>query len=43
MTANAFSEDKARCREAGMNAFSVGKPVPPEELCAALAYWLRPA
>jgi PAS domain S-box-containing protein len=39
MTANAFSEDEARCREAGMNDF-MSKPVDPEKLFATLLLWL---
>jgi two-component system sensor histidine kinase/response regulator len=39
MTANAFSDDKERCREAGMNDF-IGKPVNPESLLAMLMKWL---
>jgi len=35
MTANAFSEDKARCIEAGMNDFLI-KPFNPDELFATL-------
>ena len=39
MTANAFSEDRAACLDAGMNDH-VGKPVDPESLYATLLRWL---
>jgi PAS domain S-box-containing protein len=39
MTANAFSEDRQRCLDAGMNDH-VGKPVDPNALYASLAKWL---
>jgi len=39
MTANAFSEDRLHCLEAGMNDH-LSKPVNPEALYAALAKWL---
>ncbi|MGE5470770.1 MAG: PAS domain S-box protein [Bacteroidota bacterium] len=44
MTANAFSEDRRRCLEAGMNDH-VAKPVDPQDLYATLIKWLprRPA
>jgi signal transduction histidine kinase/ABC-type amino acid transport substrate-binding protein len=41
MTASAMSEDRDRCREAGMEGF-VGKPVSESELLRAVAELLRP-
>ena len=39
MTANAFSEDKTRCLEAGMDDF-ISKPVDPDHLFRMLLKWL---
>ncbi|OYT89569.1 MAG: hybrid sensor histidine kinase/response regulator [Burkholderiales bacterium PBB6] len=39
MTANAFQDDRDRCREAGMDDF-IAKPVDPMDLEAALRRWL---
>lgn len=38
-TANAFSEDRARCMDAGMNDF-ISKPIRPENLYSCLLKWL---
>ena len=40
MTANAFAEEKVRCREAGMDDF-IAKPVDPERLHAIVLKWLE--
>lgn len=40
MTANAFTEDKARCLEVGMDDF-ITKPVTPNILYVALLSWLN--
>ncbi len=42
MTANAFAEDKARCKEAGMDDF-IAKPFDPEVLFAIVLKWLARA
>jgi CheY-like chemotaxis protein len=41
MTANAFSEDRQRCLEGGMNDY-LSKPCYPDDLFAVLLRWLPP-
>ncbi|SDI41838.1 Signal transduction histidine kinase [Propionivibrio dicarboxylicus] len=41
MTANAMSNDRERCLEAGMNDH-IAKPIAPEELWAKLRRWIAP-
>lgn len=40
MTANSFSEDKARCTEAGMDDY-LSKPVSPDALYGMILRWLE--
>ncbi|MFN4324996.1 MAG: response regulator [Azonexus sp.] len=42
MTANAFTEDRLRCEEAGMKDF-IAKPVDPDQLFERLHHWLARA
>ncbi len=42
LTANAFEDDRQRCKEAGLDDH-LTKPVDPEKLFAALIRWLPPA
>ena len=42
MTANAFDQDRERCREAGMDGH-IGKPVDPGPLYASILHWLQQA
>jgi signal transduction histidine kinase/ActR/RegA family two-component response regulator len=42
LTANVFTDDRARCKEAGMNDF-IAKPVIPEVLFTTLLSWLARA
>jgi len=42
ITANAFTDDKNRCLDAGMNDF-ITKPIHPERLYTKLLAWLTPA
>jgi CheY-like chemotaxis protein len=41
MTANAMSQDRQSCLQAGMNDH-MGKPFDPEDLLRILRLWLRP-
>ena len=41
MTANVMSDDRERCRVAGMNDF-LAKPIEPDELWRALKNWINP-
>jgi two-component system sensor histidine kinase/response regulator len=41
MTANAMTQDRQRCLDAGMNDF-VAKPIEPERLFEVLRQWLQP-
>jgi CheY-like chemotaxis protein len=40
MTANTYSDDKARCQEAGMDDF-IAKPIKPDALLDTVRHWLQ--
>jgi len=42
VTANAMTDERQRCLDAGMNAH-VGKPISPAELYRVMAQWIEPA